>query len=96
MDSFEAFLRRIEELFTKVDELDEPARSDVLELLDGIDTLHRTALERLPEIVDEATLARLRAYPEVAWLLEAYRVGSEEEPSGPAPVLVQIKQKPPR
>ncbi len=90
VESFTAFIRGLQELFAKLDELDEPHRSDVFELLDAIDTLHRTAFERIVSSVDAATLARLRQHPEVAWLLDAYGFGTEPAQDT---VFVQIKPR---
>jgi len=72
-------LTRMEELLGEVETLDEPTRARVLELLDGIDTVHRMALEQLPGALGEEGVERLRgAHPALAWLLDAYGVGVDE------------------
>lgn len=79
MNELEELLERMEQLLATVDELDESARETVLELLNGIDTLHRAAVGRLAETVDPATAERLAASdPAVAWLLDAYGVGADQ------------------
>ena len=91
MESFEGFIRRIEELLDRVDELDDDAREDVYELLDGIDTLHRQGVEALVSALDSQTLARIRKNDAAAWLLDAYGAQTDGE-AGSVPV--QIMRKP--
>lgn len=78
MTDLQELLRRMEELLADVERFDEPVRQRVLELLDGIDALHRMALHRLPDLLGEQGLAGLRADPAMAWLLDAYGVGVDE------------------
>ncbi|MBW3581316.1 MAG: NifU family protein [Actinobacteria bacterium] len=79
MPSLGAVLERMEALLTEVEALDEPVRSQVFELLDGVDAVHRMALERLGAELGDDRLAELRdADPAVAWLLDAYSVGIDE------------------
>jgi Fe-S cluster biogenesis protein NfuA len=78
MGGLDGILARLEELLGRIDTLDEAVRRDVFELLDGLDALHRTALGRLADALDAATLQRLRADPAVAWLLDAYGAGVDE------------------
>lgn len=79
MASLEELLDRLEQLIAHVDTLEEPARSQVYELLDGIDALHRMALGHLADAVgpDELDRAR-RAHPAIAWLLDAYGAGVDD------------------
>ncbi len=91
MESFEAFIRRIEELLDRVDEFDDEVREDVYELLDGIDTLHRRGVEALVSALDSQTLAQVRENEAAVWLLDAY--GAQAERNGGS-VLIQIKRKP--
>jgi DNA-directed RNA polymerase beta' subunit len=91
VESFEAFIKRIEELLDRVDDLDDEAREDVYELLDGIDTLHRQGVEALASALDSQTLARIRENDAVAWLLDAYGAQTERT-AGSMPI--QIKRKP--
>lgn len=80
-----ALLERLETLVRDVDEIEEPVRARVFELLDGIDTLHRMALGRLGQVVGPETLAAARdADPAVAWLLDAYSVGVDERAAAEA------------
>jgi Fe-S cluster biogenesis protein NfuA len=74
----EQLLTRLETLIEEVEQLEEPLRGKVFELLDGIDILHRTALRRLADALDEPALRRLRDDPAVAWLFDAYAVGVDE------------------
>lgn len=75
-------LQRLEELIESVEQLEQPARDTVFELLDGIDTLHRLALNQLATGVDSATLEKLRTDdPAVAWLFDAYGIGIDQRAS---------------
>lgn len=77
--SLDDLLRRLEQLVAEMEELDEPVRAQVFELLDGLDVIHRTALSALGEALDQETLKRVRAAdPATAWVLDAYRVGVDE------------------
>lgn len=78
MSDLPHLLERLEELVAEVEGFDDPVRERVLELLDGIDTLHRLALHRLPDLLGEERLEALRADPAMAWLLEAYGIGIDE------------------
>ncbi|MGH3666362.1 MAG: NifU family protein [Egibacteraceae bacterium] len=84
MPSLDDVLDRLEALVAEVSELDEPVRQRVFELLDGIDALHRLALTRLGEALDEAALADAREDPAVAWLLDAYAVGVDQQAAADA------------
>ena len=58
---------------------DEGVRERVFALLDGVDALHRHALERLAALLTPEQIEGLRARdPAVAWLFEAYAVGVDE------------------
>jgi Fe-S cluster biogenesis protein NfuA len=79
MATYAELLDRLETLIAELDELEEPVRARVVELLDGIDALHRLAFHRLAEELDDKTLDRARAAdPAVAWLLDLYGVGVDE------------------
>lgn len=80
----DALVERLEELVEAVDQLPEDVRRPVLELLDGLDLLHRSALHRLAARVGHAALDAARADGAVAWLLDAYDVRP------PQPVPVQL------
>lgn len=72
-------LERMEVRLSEVENLDEPARTGVFELLQGIDTVHRLALQRLAAQLDPVVLDRCRSGdPAVDWLLSAYGVGVDE------------------
>lgn len=78
LDDMEAILERVEAL-------EEAVRAPVFSLLDGIDALHRHALERLAAQLDQATLDRLAAAdPAVAWLFGAYGIGVDEREAAEA------------
>lgn len=79
-----ALLVRLEELVETIDDLPPDVRQPVLELLDGLDLLHRTALQRLAARVGHAALDQARTDEAVAWLLDAYEVAP------PRPVPVQL------
>lgn len=79
MSELDDLLARMESLLTEVDGLDEEARTVAFELLDGVDTLHRTAIHRLAEAMGDEQVGVLRAAdPMVEWLFEAYGVGVDE------------------
>jgi Fe-S cluster biogenesis protein NfuA len=87
----EELLGRLEEVLNRIDELDEPVRGEVFELLDGIDILHRSALQHLGEALDPGTIEQLRAaHPAIGWLFEAYAVGVDEAAAAEA-ALEQIR-----
>lgn len=78
-DDLPALLDRLESLLGAVESMDEHTRSQVIELLDGIDTLHRSALGHLADALDDGQLAAARdAHPAVAWLFEAYGMGVDQ------------------
>lgn len=72
--ALDALIGRLEDLVEAIDELPEDVRRPVLDLLDGLDLLHRTALHRLAALVGHDALGGARAEPAVAWLLDAYDV----------------------
>jgi len=79
VSSLDDLLRRLEELLAEVDDLDEPVRQAVFELLDGIDTIHRLALDRLARGIGPEAVQRLRESDQaVAWLFDAYGIGVDE------------------
>ncbi|MBA2476276.1 MAG: NifU family protein [Actinobacteria bacterium] len=79
MATFEDLLAGLEQLFARLETLDEPVREQVLELLDGIDTMHRLALRQLVAQLDGGLVATLRAGGgAAAWLLDAYGLGLDE------------------
>jgi Fe-S cluster biogenesis protein NfuA len=84
MADLAALLDLMERRLAELDELGEPARTAVFEVLDGIDALHRLALARLAARLDPAALDRARADPAVGWLLDAYGVGVDERAAAEA------------
>lgn len=70
-------LDRLEELLDQVDQLDVGVRDHVLELLDGVDALHRLAIRRLAARLTDVEGLR-HADPAVAWLFEAYGIGVDD------------------
>jgi Fe-S cluster biogenesis protein NfuA len=78
--AFDELVVRLEELLVRMDALEEPLRSELLELLDGVDAIHRIAIRRLADEFDDDTIARLETvHPSVAWLFEAYGVTPRDE-----------------
>jgi Fe-S cluster biogenesis protein NfuA len=78
LETLGPLLDRLEELLADVEELDEPVRDKVFELLDGVDALHRLALIRLADALG-AGLGRLRRGDvAVDWLFQAYGVGVDD------------------
>jgi hypothetical protein len=72
-------LGRLEELLGEVDNLEEPIRQAVFELLDGIDAMHRLALGQLAKGIGSEAVQRLRDSDQaVAWLFDAYGIGIDE------------------
>lgn len=61
-----------------VDALPDRVREDVLQLLDGVDALHRSAITRIGELLGPEGLGALRADPLVAWLFDVYHVGVDQ------------------
>lgn len=91
MSDLDALLDRLEAALAEVEELDEPVRGLVFELLDGVDALHRLALRELADAADDNTLLRLRAaHPSVDWLFDAYAVGVDERAAAES-ALEQIR-----
>lgn len=85
MTTLEDLLVRLEALVAELQELDEPVRSSVFELLDGIDSLHRAALTQLATALGPSALAGVgETHPAVAWLLEAYGVGVDQRAAAEA------------
>ncbi|MPZ66914.1 MAG: hypothetical protein GEU83_15855 [Pseudonocardiaceae bacterium] len=79
MSSLEELLRQTEERIAAVEQLEQPARDTVFDLLDDIDTLHRFALGTLTQGIDRDVLDELRTTePAVAWLLDAYGIGVDQ------------------
>lgn len=79
MPTLNEVLERLGALLAEVERLEDGVREPVLELLDGIDALHRTALEQLPAALGAEGVERLRAAdPALAWLLDTYGVGVDE------------------
>ncbi|HWC11569.1 MAG TPA: NifU family protein [Acidimicrobiales bacterium] len=79
MNKLSEVLDRLELRLAELEELAEPTRTSVFELLDGIDALHRLALHRLAALADAGELSRIRAEdPAVEWLFSAYGVGVDE------------------
>lgn len=62
-----------------VDALPESVRVEVMALLDGVDALHRAAIVRLAELIGAEGVGALRGDPLVAWLLDAYGIGLDQE-----------------
>lgn len=73
MDDLSQLVERLDELLGRIDEAGEPLRSTVYELLDGVDTLHRSAVRELVlALGPEAADVLAARHPAIAWLFEAY------------------------
>lgn len=89
MSDLDGLLTHLEELLDQLKELDEPVGEQVFQLLDGIDTLHRIALNQLGAAVAArgVELADLRAAdPTIAWLFDAYAVDVDERAAAEAAI----------
>lgn len=85
MTDLDALLTRLEQLLAAADELDDPARDIVFELLDGVDAVHRMALRSLEAAAGPTVIGELRAaHPAIAWLFDAYAVGVDERATAEA------------
>jgi Fe-S cluster biogenesis protein NfuA len=71
-------LDRLEELLDDVEGLEDPLRTRVFELLDGVDAVHRLSVTRLAEGLGEGLGPLRRSDPAVDWLFEAYGVGVDD------------------
>jgi Fe-S cluster biogenesis protein NfuA len=79
MATLNEVLERLGQLLAEIEQLDESVREPVLELLDGIEALHRSALERLPDALGADGIERLRAAdPALGWLLDTYGISGDE------------------
>ena len=78
MPGFDELLDELERLLGEIEQLDAPVRDRVFAVLDGVDTLHRHALERLGAALSPEQRDALRADPAVSWLFDAYAVGVNE------------------
>lgn len=73
MDELAALLDRLEHLLARVDSADEPMRSTMYELLDGVDALHRSAVRELVAALGRDRCGPLAAHhPAIEWLFTAY------------------------
>lgn len=85
-----AIMRRMDDLIASLESYPDPqVRAGVLELLQGIDALHRQGLtrlvERLREAGGDAALAGAQADPLVRLLLGLYDLAELELPAEPEP-----------
>ena len=79
MATFDEVLERLGELLAEIEDFDDRVRAPVLELLDGIDALHRSALERLPAVLGADGIDKLRTGDAaLAWLLDTYGLNRDE------------------
>jgi Fe-S cluster biogenesis protein NfuA len=78
-------LERLEVLLGEIEGLEGPERDRIYELLDGVDALHRMALDRLASALGPDRLAEVRAAdPAVEWLLDAYGAGVDQRAAADA------------
>lgn len=79
MTGLDHMLDELERLLAEVETLEESERARVFSLLDGIDALHRHALDRLGILLGPEQVHGLRERdPAVAWLFDAYAMGVDE------------------
>ena len=71
-------LDRLEDLLADVEDLDEPVRDRVFELLDGVDAVHRLAITRLADALGDQLRPLRRSDVTVDWLFQAYGVGVDD------------------
>lgn len=89
-EDLDALLDRLEELLAGIDAMDPAVQGPVLELLDGIDALHRHAITGLAQLLAD-DLGRVRlADPAVDWLFGAYGVGVDD-PAAASAALESIR-----
>ena len=75
---FGPLLDRLEELFGEIEDLDDDVRSRVYELLDGVDAIHRLAVNRLADALGTDADRLGREDPAIGWLFQAYGVGVDD------------------
>lgn len=79
MADIEGLLSELQEGLSEIERLDEPARGLVIDFLDRLEELHRTALQLIGDLLGDEQVERLReSDPAVAWLLHAYGIGLDE------------------
>jgi len=87
MLGLDQLLDDLERRLAELESLEEPVRARLFAILDGVDALHRQALERLAVLLGPEELARVRAAdPAVAWLWDAYAVGIDERAAAEAAI----------
>jgi Fe-S cluster biogenesis protein NfuA len=89
-DELGSLLDRMEELLSAVEGFEPDARDQVLELLDGIDALHRFAITGLADSLGDRLEPVRRADPAVDWLFAAYGVGVDDV-GGASEALEEIR-----
>lgn len=71
-------LDRLEALLADVEGLDDVVRDRVFELLDGVDAVHRLAVQRLGDVLGDELPSVRRQDVAVDWLFEAYGIGVDD------------------
>lgn len=85
MPGLDQLLDDLERLLNETEALDDAVRTRVFAMLDGVDGLHRLALDRLGAVLGPEEVERLRAAdPAVGWLFDAYAVGVDERAAAEA------------
>jgi Fe-S cluster biogenesis protein NfuA len=81
-------LARLEQLLDELSGYDEQVQARIVEVLDGVDALHRLALARLGRRLGDELgaegIERLRDDPAVAWLFDAYALGVDQRAAAEA------------
>lgn len=74
MTDLAELLERLEVLAAEVDTFEPAVRETVLELVDLVELLHRSALSELAVHLGDRAVELRAAHPAIAWLFDAYDV----------------------
>lgn len=77
-------VERLEVLAAEVDTFEPYVRDTVLELIDAIELLHRSAVAELGDALGDQVGELCDAHPAIMWLFEAYDAAAADD-AGPAP-----------
>jgi nitrite reductase/ring-hydroxylating ferredoxin subunit len=94
-DDWDALLAEVDARIEAVEAWpDVHAREQVIELLNGVDAIHREALQRLVRLFKEGVLEQVVTDPAIRTLMEMYDLLPEGEESKPAPRTIPIRALP--
>lgn len=80
-------IERLEVLAAEVDTFEPHVRGTVLELIDAIELLHRSAVTELGDALGGQVEELRAAHPAIAWLFEAYDVSDAGDVGAPRGTL---------